>query len=120
MIKRIVVIGSGVMGRGIAYVGAVGGYAVTIVDINESALKNAQQEVDVLLEKGLSRGKISANLADKARSNLSYENDLANAAGTADLIIEAVPEITTIKNKSSKRLRNTHQLIVILQRIHRQ
>ncbi|MGB2992376.1 MAG: 3-hydroxyacyl-CoA dehydrogenase NAD-binding domain-containing protein, partial [Paenisporosarcina sp.] len=35
MIQQIVVVGSGLMGRGIAYVGAVGGYAVTVVDINE-------------------------------------------------------------------------------------
>ena len=33
MIKNIVVVGSGVMGRGIAYVGAVGGFTVTLVDI---------------------------------------------------------------------------------------
>ena len=32
MINNIVVVGSGVMGRGIAYVGAVGGYSVTLVD----------------------------------------------------------------------------------------
>ena len=46
MIKRIVVVGSGVMGRGIAYVGAIGGYTVTLVDINEAALENAKQEID--------------------------------------------------------------------------
>jgi len=99
MINRIVVVGSGVMGRGIAYVGAIGGYTVTIVDINESALENAKQEIDSIFEKGLARGKISADQVEQAHRNLSYESDLAKAAGNADLIIEAVPEKATIKKQ---------------------
>lgn len=99
MIERIVVVGSGVMGRGIAYVGALGGYSVTIVDINESALENAKKEIEVIFEGGLSRGKITAENAEKARENLSYKTDLAKEAGAADLIIEAVPEKTSIKKQ---------------------
>ncbi|MBO0600532.1 3-hydroxyacyl-CoA dehydrogenase [Sporosarcina sp. E16_3] len=99
MINRIVVVGSGVMGRGIAYVGAIGGYTVTIVDNNESALDNAKQAINSIFGKGLARGKISADQAEQAHSNLSYECDLAKAAKTADLIIEAVPEITAIKKQ---------------------
>ncbi|MBE1555307.1 3-hydroxyacyl-CoA dehydrogenase [Sporosarcina limicola] len=99
MINNIVVVGSGVMGRGIAYVGAIGGYMVTIVDINKEALQNAEKEIGVIFEKGLERGKISSDAADKARANLSFETDLAIAAGTADLIIEAVPEVVEIKKK---------------------
>ena len=99
MINRIVVVGSGVMGRGIAYVAAIGEYTVTIVDINESALENAKQDIDSIFEKGLARGKILSGQAEQARHNLSYESDLAKAAGTADLIIEAVPEKTTIKQQ---------------------
>ncbi|MEK5070912.1 3-hydroxyacyl-CoA dehydrogenase [Sporosarcina sp. FSL K6-1508] len=99
MINRVVVVGSGVMGRGIAYVAALGGYSVTIVDINETALQNAKNEIDVIFEKGLKYGKISADKAAKARQNLSYENELAKVAGNADLIIEAVPEIASIKKQ---------------------
>ncbi|HJF33496.1 MAG TPA: 3-hydroxyacyl-CoA dehydrogenase [Sporosarcina psychrophila] len=99
MINRIVVVGSGVMGRGIAYVGALGGYSVTIVDINETALQNAKNEINVIFEKGLKYGKVSADKAAKARQNLSYENELAKVAGNADLIIEAVPEIASIKKQ---------------------
>ncbi len=99
MINRIVVVGSGVMGRGIAYVGAISGYSVTIVDINEFALENAKQEIDSIFEKGLARGKISAEQAEQAHHNVSYESDLATAASTADLIIEAVPEKAAIKKQ---------------------
>lgn len=99
MINRIVVVGSGVMGRGIAYVGAIGGYTVTIVDINESALENAKKDIDSIIEKGLARGKILADQAEQVHRNLSYESDLAKAAGTAELIIEAVPEKAAIKKQ---------------------
>lgn len=99
MINKIVVVGSGVMGRGIAYVSALGGYEVTIVDINADALKNAEKEIDVIFEKGLAREKITQELAKTARENLKFDTDLANAAKTADLVIEAVPEIAEVKRK---------------------
>jgi 3-hydroxybutyryl-CoA dehydrogenase len=99
MIKQIVIVGSGLMGRGIAYVGAVGGYAVTVVDINESALQNAKQEINHIIKKGLSLGKISSVKAEQAQSNLSFESDLSKAAEKADLIIEAVPEQIAIKKQ---------------------
>jgi 3-hydroxybutyryl-CoA dehydrogenase len=99
MIKQIVVVGSGVMGRGIAYVGVIGGYKVTVVDINEFALQNAKKEIESIFEKGLVRGKISKDQAFQAQQNISYESDLAKAAGTADLIIEAVPEKIAIKKQ---------------------
>lgn len=38
MIERLVVVGSGVMGRGIAYVGAVGGFQTTLVDIKQETI----------------------------------------------------------------------------------
>ena len=51
--------------------------------------------------------------------NLSYESDLAKAAETADLIIEAVPEKQRLTSKCLKRWKNMHLRTVILQRIHR-
>lgn len=99
MINKIVVVGSGVMGRGIAYVSALGGYEVTIVDINADALKNAEKEIGVIFEKGLAREKITQELAKTARENLKFDTDLANAVKTADLVIEAVPEIAEVKRK---------------------
>ncbi|WOV86909.1 3-hydroxyacyl-CoA dehydrogenase [Sporosarcina oncorhynchi] len=99
MIERIVVVGSGVMGRGIAYVGAVGRYAVTLVDSNETALQNAKNEIEVIFKKGIQYGKISADDAEYARQKIVYENDLTKAVGNADLIIEAVPEMASIKRQ---------------------
>lgn len=97
MINNIVVVGSGVMGRGIAYVSAVGGYSVTLIDVDESALQNAEKEIVSLFEKSLNRGHISSELVLQAKRNLSYSTDLKRAGSQADLIIEAVPEKTEIK-----------------------
>lgn len=99
MINQIVVVGSGLMGRGIAYVGAVGGFNVTVVDIHETALENARQEIERMFKKGVSIGKISSDQAAQALSNLSYIPELSEAACNADLIIEAVPEELDIKKR---------------------
>ncbi|MDV6378696.1 3-hydroxyacyl-CoA dehydrogenase [Sporosarcina sp. GW1-11] len=104
MIKNIVVVGSGVMGRGIAYVGALGGYAVTIVDINQHALANAEGEIDSIITKGLDRKKITQKVAEEVRNHLYYETDLKKAAKTADLVIEAVPEVADIKKEVFKTI----------------
>ncbi|HLO12203.1 MAG TPA: 3-hydroxyacyl-CoA dehydrogenase [Pseudoneobacillus sp.] len=95
--KNIVVIGSGVMGRGIAYVSAVGGFATTLVDINENQLKNAENEIELIFEKALQRDKLTNQEVDKARSFLSFSNHLIPVTKEADLIIEAVPEVAEIK-----------------------
>lgn len=50
--KNIVVIGSGVMGRGIAYVSAVGGFHTTLVDISQEQLIRAEEEIDSIFKKG--------------------------------------------------------------------
>jgi 3-hydroxybutyryl-CoA dehydrogenase len=97
--KNIVVVGSGVMGRGIAYVGALGGFSVTLVDVNENALKSAEGEVNTIIVKGRERGKISAEQELQIKANLNYLSDLPQAAVKADLIIEAVPEKAEIKKQ---------------------
>ncbi|HHW36113.1 MAG TPA: 3-hydroxyacyl-CoA dehydrogenase [Bacillales bacterium] len=97
MVKHIVVVGSGTMGRGIAYVSAVGGFDVKLVDVNNEALSMAEKEINSIFAKGIERGKLLADQADEAKRRLTYESNLADAAKTADLVIEAVPEIRDIK-----------------------
>ncbi|MBO1911624.1 3-hydroxybutyryl-CoA dehydrogenase, partial [Microvirga sp. 3-52] len=69
------------------------------VDINEVALKNAKQDIAIMLEKGISYAKLTVEDAQNVRKYLSYEHDLAKAADSADLIIEAVPENASIKKQ---------------------
>lgn len=95
--KNVIVIGSGVMGRGIAYVSAVGGFQTAIIDINETALQNAKKEITSIFEKAIVRGKMKTEVAEAAQARIAYVTDLATIAGVADLIIEAVPEKADIK-----------------------
>jgi 3-hydroxybutyryl-CoA dehydrogenase len=95
--KNIVVIGSGVMGRGIAYVSTVGGFSTTLVDINEQQLKSAETEIELIFEKAIQRNQLSIQDATVARDLLSYSNHLISVVKEADLIIEAVPEVAEIK-----------------------
>ncbi|EIT85818.1 3-hydroxybutyryl-CoA dehydrogenase [Fictibacillus macauensis ZFHKF-1] len=97
MIEVITVIGSGVMGRGIAYTAAIGGFAVQLIDADEQALGQAQREIEELFAKGVARGKISSEEALTAKGQLRYELNLATAVKDADLVIEAVPESLEIK-----------------------
>ncbi|RBP96207.1 3-hydroxyacyl-CoA dehydrogenase [Cytobacillus firmus] len=95
--KNIVVIGSGVMGRGIAYVSAVGGFYTTLVDISREQLTQAEREIDSIFEKGIARNKITAADMEAGKNRLSYSVSLAQHVSAADLVIEAVPEVMDIK-----------------------
>jgi 3-hydroxybutyryl-CoA dehydrogenase len=95
--KKLVVIGSGVMGRGIAYVSCLGGFQTVLIDVNEKQLRNAEQEIDTIFEKSISRGKISVADMEAAKTRLQYSNFLADNVKNAHLIIEAVPEKMDIK-----------------------
>lgn len=97
LLKNIVVIGSGVMGRGIAYVSAIGGFHTTLIDINENQLVKAQQEIESIFAKGVSRGKLSQGEMEKAKGNLEYSISLSKHVREADFVIEAVPEVLDIK-----------------------
>ena len=95
--KNIVVIGSGVMGRGIAYVSAIGGFYTTLVDISREQLTRAEREIDSIFEKGLARNKITAADMEAGKNRLTYSVSLAQHVSAADLVIEAVPEVMDIK-----------------------
>ncbi|VEF48055.1 3-hydroxyacyl-CoA dehydrogenase [Bacillus freudenreichii] len=104
MIQHITVVGSGVMGRGIAYVAAMSGFTVNLVDVNENALKNAREEINKIAEKGLSIGKLTDENFSRIKDNLAYRSDLDEAASKADLVIEAVPEKAEIKKLVFEKL----------------
>lgn len=92
MVHNISVIGSGIMGRGIAYNCALHGYAVTLHDLDKSALSNAQQSIEKLATESLEKGYISRIQKNKLVQNLHYVNNLETAVIHADLVIEAIIE----------------------------
>ena len=99
MIHRIVVVGSGVMGRGIAYVSAVGGFDTILVDVKEEQLESAKQEIAAIFVQAVSRGKLTEAERQEAEARLRYFLDLAEAVREADLVIEAVPEKLEVKKQ---------------------
>jgi 3-hydroxybutyryl-CoA dehydrogenase len=97
MIKKIAIIGSGVMGSGIAQSFAVGGYSVTINDIKEEYLVYAQNRISENLALLIEEGVLTDREKQGALANITYSVDLEGAIRDADSIIEAIPEVIGLK-----------------------
>ncbi|MFD4929151.1 3-hydroxyacyl-CoA dehydrogenase family protein [Peribacillus butanolivorans] len=97
MIKNIAIIGSGVMGSGIAQSFAVSGYFVTINDIKEEFLSKAQDRISENLSLLIEEGAMTEQEKQGALSNITYKVDLKEAVRDADFIIEAIPEVIELK-----------------------
>ncbi|OLO28661.1 3-hydroxybutyryl-CoA dehydrogenase [Alkalihalophilus pseudofirmus] len=102
--KNLSVIGSGVMGRGIAYVAALSDFKVNVHDINQDALDNAKLFIENELNKSADRGFIQAADVDRAINNLTYQVDLKESVKEADIVIEAVLEKIELKIDIFKKL----------------
>ena len=97
MIRQISVLGSGTMGRGIAYLAAVAGYDTVLFDVEAEALDGARASIDSTLRKGVEKGKLSEAAAQEAIGRLQLVGDLEPAVNGADLVVEAVPEEFDLK-----------------------
>jgi len=104
VIKNICVVGSGTMGRQIALCGALAGYAVKCVDISAEALEIAKSFTEKFLTDRVDRGRMSQDMALRGRDNLSFTTDLEEAAVDADLVIESIPEVLSLKRCLFSRL----------------
>lgn len=103
-IERILVVGSGTMGRGIAQAAAAGGFSVVLNDMDSSILDAALAAIRKALEKGVSLGKLARGQADEILGRISAETDLPRAATAADFLIEAVPEKMALKTALFSRI----------------
>ena len=91
-VRTIAVIGAGIMGRGIAYASALGGYRTILEDVLPSALRRAGDDIKANFDKGVELGKLSASDAEAAMKRIEYASTPEEAARQAELVIEAVPE----------------------------
>ena len=98
-IKNITVLGSGIMGHGIAQVSAMAGYNVVLRDIEQQFLDKAMEKIKWSLGKLVSKGKISEDQQNEIFSRIKPIVDLNEAVHDSDLVIEAVPEIMELKKK---------------------
>lgn len=104
-ITTIAVLGAGTMGHGIAQVAALAGYRVVLRDISLEALRRGVQAIEKNLLKGIQRAKLTEADADRALQHIRGTTQMSDAA-QADLVIEAAPEILSLKQDLLRELEN--------------
>ena len=91
-VRTIAVIGAGPVGRGIAQAAARSGYRTILEDLLPNALRRAESEIRIHLDRGVTAGEVSAAAASAAFSRIEFAGSVEDAARQADLVIEAGPE----------------------------
>lgn len=102
-IKKILVIGAGQMGSGIAQVSAAAGYTVKLNDIKDEFVSRGLGNIKKILEKDVSKGKISEDQKNQILGRIAPSTALGDASD-CDLVIEAAVENMEIKGKIFKEL----------------
>ena len=96
-------VGAGLMGGGIAQVSAVAGHEVTLQDVGQESLTRGKDAIAASLDKFAQKGRISEQEAQDALARITTTTDL-DAAGEAEIVIEAVFEKLEIKAEVFRRL----------------
>lgn len=96
-IKKLCVVGSGLMGGGITQVSALAGYEITMVDVKQEFVDRGMKAIKASLGKFAEKGKISQADVEKALAAIRTSTNLKEAAKDADYVIEAVFERADVK-----------------------
>ena len=96
-LRRVSVIGAGLMGRQIALNAAHHGYTARLHDANAEQLRAAERWVDEYVAGRIEKGRWTTDEATAARARLSFAVTLAEAVADADLVVEAVVEDLAVK-----------------------
>jgi len=114
-IKKICVIGAGIMGHGIAQLAATHGYDVNLVDVNEEILNKAKTAIEKNLERFfVAKNKITAEEADGILNRINLNTNRDEAVKEVQMVIEAVFEDMTIKQNLFSELDSICDKSVIL------
>ena len=97
--KRIAVLGAGTMGHGIAQVSAAAFPTVVLYDVDDERVQGGLQRIQANLNKGVDRGKVSAEDRDQCLGALEGTSSLERAVSGSDLVIEAAPEDMALKHR---------------------
>ena len=103
-ISRILVVGAGQMGAGIAQVAAQAGMAVTLTDISVDYVHRGLDRISKALSRLVDKGRLAAEQKDSILSRIAAAPDLETAARGADLVIEAIVEDPAAKSELWSRL----------------
>ena len=113
-VQSVAVVGAGTMGAGIAQVCAQTGWKTCLYDAFPEGLSKGMAAIEAFWDKGIERGKTSADQKAEWSGNLRAVNDLAEAVDGADLVIEAVPESMQLKQDifaELERLAPSHAML---------
>ncbi|MEK0163172.1 3-hydroxyacyl-CoA dehydrogenase NAD-binding domain-containing protein [Phaeobacter sp. A36a-5a] len=102
-VKKIGVLGAGMMGAGIALVSAQAGMEVVLIDRDQAAADKGKTYTESYLDKGIKRGKVTADKKEAMLSRITATPDLDHLKG-CDLIIEAVFEDPGVKAEMTKKV----------------
>lgn len=104
---RVLVIGAGLMGTGIAHGFAVAGAEVLLVDASRASADKAVAEIGGILDGAVKIGKLEAGAAEAAKARIEIVEDLALAAQRSALIVETASENIAVKIEIFETV-NTH------------
>ncbi len=102
-VRKLGVIGAGMMGAGIAYVSANAGIEVVLIDSSQEAADRGKAHSEGLLDKGMKRGKVTVEKKAEVLGRINATTDYAALAGV-DLVVEAVFEDVGVKAGVTKKV----------------
>jgi 3-hydroxybutyryl-CoA dehydrogenase len=102
-IKKIGVLGGGLMGSGIAQVSAAAGFPTIVREVSDQLGDKSRAGITKMLTKGIERGKVTEAQKDTTLGNLTFTTDVSQLA-QCDIVIEAVVEDLDLKNALWKEL----------------
>ena len=102
-IKRVGVLGCGLMGSGIAQVAAAAGYETVVRDVSKELTGRGRAGIEKSLAKFVEKGKLDAAARDATLKRLTFTTTVADLKG-ADVVIEAITEDLALKNALFKEL----------------
>lgn len=103
MTGKVLVVGAGLMGAGIAQVAAVAGHDVTVQDVSDNALGRGRRQIEDSLARFEAKGRIDADTRSEALARITTTTEL-DAAAEADLVVEAVFEEIEVKREVFRKL----------------
>jgi len=102
-IKKVAVLGCGLMGSGIAEIAAKAGYETWVRELNDDLVKRGRGNISKSLDKAVEKGKLEASVRDEVMGRLNFTTSLEDLKD-CDIIIEAVTEDIELKNEMFRTL----------------